>query len=63
MDPYSIWLLEYGYCAKQPVSSLIYSKHNQGFRKIPFTFLVLKGNGRMIAVDTGYYDKGYSHEL
>jgi glyoxylase-like metal-dependent hydrolase (beta-lactamase superfamily II) len=63
MEDYSIWLLEYGYCDTQAVSSLIYSKHNQGIRRIPFTFLVLKGNGHTIAVDTGYYDEGYGHEL
>ncbi len=63
MESYSIWLLEYGYCSVQPVSSLIYSKHNQGIRQIPFTFLVMKGNGHTIAVDTGYYDTGYAHEL
>lgn len=63
MDAYSIWQIEYGYCDTQPVSSLIYSKHNQGIRTIPFTFLVLKGNGRTVAVDTGYIDDGHAHEL
>ncbi len=63
MDAYSIWLVEYGYCATQPVSSLMYSRHNQGIRTIPFTFLILKGNGRTVAVDTGYIDEGYAHEL
>ncbi len=63
MDAYSIWLVEYGYCATQPVSSLMYSLHNQGVRTIPFTFLIVKGNGRVIAVDTGYLDEGYGHEL
>ncbi len=63
MDAYSIWLVEYAYCATQPVSSLMYSKHNQGVRTIPFTFLILKGNDRTVAIDTGYIDEGHGHEL
>lgn len=63
MENYSIWLVEYGFCTTQPVSSLVFSKHNQGIRTIPFTFLIMKGNGHTIAVDTGYYDEGYAHEL
>jgi glyoxylase-like metal-dependent hydrolase (beta-lactamase superfamily II) len=63
MDAYSIWLLEYGYCDTQPVSSVIYGKHNAGIMRLTFTFMVLKGNGHTIAVDTGYYDEGYGHEL
>jgi glyoxylase-like metal-dependent hydrolase (beta-lactamase superfamily II) len=30
---------------------------------LTFSFMVLKGNGHTIAVDTGYYDEGYGHEL
>ena len=63
MDDYSMWLVEYGTCTKQPVSSLVYGRHNSGIRSIPFTFLVVKGKGHLIAVDTGYYDEGYAHEL
>jgi glyoxylase-like metal-dependent hydrolase (beta-lactamase superfamily II) len=63
MEPYSIWLLEYAVCDTQPVSSIIYGKHNGGIMHIPFCFMVLKGNGHTIAVDTGYYDEGYGHEL
>ncbi|MDA3810560.1 MAG: N-acyl homoserine lactonase family protein [Spirochaetaceae bacterium] len=63
MENYSIWLLEYGYCTTQPVSSLVFGKHNQGACTIPFTFLIIKGNGHLIAVDTGYYDEGYAHDL
>jgi len=63
MTNYSIWLLQYGYCTTQPVSSLVYGKHNAGVCTIPFTFLIVKGEGKIIAVDTGYIDKGYAHEL
>lgn len=63
MNNYSIWLLEYASCETQPVSSLIYGKHNAGITTIPFCFLVVKGGGHTIAIDTGYYDDGYGHEL
>jgi glyoxylase-like metal-dependent hydrolase (beta-lactamase superfamily II) len=63
MQPYSIWLLEYAYCDNQPWSSVIYGKHNAGNTHLTFTFLVLKGNGHTIAIDTGYCDDGYGHEL
>ncbi|GHV85447.1 hypothetical protein AGMMS50230_10550 [Spirochaetia bacterium] len=63
MEAYSMWLVEYGSCDTQPVSSIIYGKHNAGIMTLPFSYLVLKGNGHTIAVDTGYYDDGYGHEL
>jgi N-acyl homoserine lactone hydrolase len=63
MANYSIWLVEYAFCSTQPVSSLVYGRHNQGVCTIPFSFMILKGNGHVVAVDTGYYDEGYGHEL
>jgi glyoxylase-like metal-dependent hydrolase (beta-lactamase superfamily II) len=63
METYSMWLLEYAFCDTQPVSSVYYGRHNAGIMHLPFSFLVLKGNGRIIAVDTGYLDEGYGHEL
>lgn len=63
MNKYSIWLVEYAVCDTQPVSSLVYGKHNAGITSIPFSFLVVKGCGHTIAIDTGYYDDGYAHEL
>jgi len=58
-----MWLVEYADCSTQPVSSLMYGRHNQGVRTIPFSFLILKGRGHLVAVDTGYYDEGHAHEL
>jgi glyoxylase-like metal-dependent hydrolase (beta-lactamase superfamily II) len=63
MGNYSMWLVEYAFCTTQPVSSLVYGRHNAGIRTIPFSFMILKGNGHVAAVDTGYYDEGYAHEL
>jgi glyoxylase-like metal-dependent hydrolase (beta-lactamase superfamily II) len=63
MEAYSMWLVEYGSCDTQPVSSVVYGKHNAGVMTLPFSYMVMKGNGHLIAVDTGYYDDGYGHEL
>jgi glyoxylase-like metal-dependent hydrolase (beta-lactamase superfamily II) len=63
MEPYSIWLLEYAFCDTQPVSSIYYGRHNAGLMHLPFSFLVVKGNGHLIAVDTGYLDEGNGHEM
>lgn len=63
MEAYSMWLVEYGWCDTQPVSSVLYGKHNAGVMRLPFSYMILKGNGHLIAVDTGYYDDGYGHDL
>ena len=63
MSSYSMWLVEYAFCTTQAVSSLVSGRHNEGQRTVPFSFLVLKGNGHTVAVDTGHFDEGYAHEL
>jgi glyoxylase-like metal-dependent hydrolase (beta-lactamase superfamily II) len=63
VEAYSLWLVEYGACDTQPVSSVIYGKHNAGIMTLPFSYLVVKNGKRLIAVDTGYYDDAYGHEL
>jgi glyoxylase-like metal-dependent hydrolase (beta-lactamase superfamily II) len=54
MANYSLWMLEYAHCPTQPVSSIIYSQHNQGERLLTFTYLVLKSDDHVAMVDVGY---------
>jgi len=54
MAEYSLWLLEYAHCPTQPVSSIIYSLHNQGIRLLTFTYLVIKSKDHIAMVDVGY---------
>ncbi len=54
MADYSIWMLEYAHCLTQPVSSLIYSQHNQGIRLLTFTYLVIKSQEHITMIDVGY---------
>ncbi len=50
---YSVWLLEYAHVTKQPLGSVLAGRHNAGFRELAFSYVLLKGNGRTIMVDTG----------
>ena len=50
---YSIWLLEYAHVPTQPVGSVLQGQHNKGFRELSFTYMLLKGHGHTILVDTG----------
>jgi len=54
MTQYSIWVLEYAYVAKYHVSGIVYGAHNQGFRKLPYCYVLIKGNGTVAMVDVGY---------
>ena len=53
MANYSIWLLEYGHIPTAPVSVVLAGQHNQGVRLMPFSYLVLKGEGHVAMVDVG----------
>jgi len=50
---YSIWLLEYSHVPTQPLGSVLAGQHNKGFRELSFTYMLIKGNGHTIMVDTG----------
>lgn len=50
---YSIWLLEYGHVPLQPYGSVLQGQYNKGFRELSFTYMLLRGNGLNILVDTG----------
>lgn len=59
MADYSIWVLEYSYVAKYHVSGIVYGAHNQGYRKLPYCYVLIKGNGHAAMVDVGYNNKDY----
>jgi N-acyl homoserine lactone hydrolase len=65
MTNYSIWLLEYAHIPNQAMSVFLAGHHNQGVRLMPFSYLVLKGEGHIAMVDVGL-DPGqddYAKEL
>ncbi|MDW9248549.1 N-acyl homoserine lactonase family protein [Burkholderia cepacia] len=63
MSHYSIWMLEYAYIPECPMSSLVYGRHNQGTVKLPYGYVLLKGQGTTILVDCGYNHDAYGKHL
>jgi glyoxylase-like metal-dependent hydrolase (beta-lactamase superfamily II) len=59
MADYSIWVLEYSYVKNYHLSGIIYGAHNQGYRKLPYCYTLIKGRGTAAMVDVGYNDKDY----
>jgi glyoxylase-like metal-dependent hydrolase (beta-lactamase superfamily II) len=54
MAEYSIWVLEYAAVEKFPLSVMLYGPQYQGTRKLPYAYVLLKGHGETILIDTGY---------
>jgi N-acyl homoserine lactone hydrolase len=63
MALYSIWVLEYSYIASVPVSAQIYGAHNEGTRRVPFGYVLIKGPGVVAMVDVGFDRKDYGAVL
>jgi len=63
MSSYSIWVMEYAYVLEQPTSLFVYGAHNQGHRKMPYAYIVIKGHGRTMLVDVGYDHQAYGEVL
>jgi N-acyl homoserine lactone hydrolase len=47
---YSVWVLEYSYVTKYHKSGVIYGAHNQGYVKLPYCYVLIKGNGHVAMV-------------
>ena len=63
MTAYSIWVMEYAHVMEQANSLFVYGAHNQGHRKMPFGYVVIKGQGRTMMVDVGYDHDAYGKVL
>jgi len=63
MAAYSIWVMEYAHVLEQPTSLFIYGAHNQGHRKMPYGYIVVKGGGRTSMIDVGYNHAAYGAVL
>ena len=62
MAQYSIWVLEYAYVPKFHKSGVLYGAHNEGHVRLPYCYMVIKGNGHVAMVDVGYNNKDYGKE-
>ena len=45
MADYSIWVLEYSYVPNYHKSGVLYGAHNEGYVKLPYCYVVIKGRG------------------
>src|SRR5580692_4903149 len=63
MSAYSLWVMEYAAVPNYPQSGLIYGMHNQGTRKLPYCYVVIKGQGQLAMVDVGYNHKAHGEVL
>jgi glyoxylase-like metal-dependent hydrolase (beta-lactamase superfamily II) len=63
MSDYSIWVLEYSFVPNYHISALIYGAHNQGYRKLPYCYVLIKGKGHIAMVDVGYNATEYGDVL
>lgn len=63
MADYSIWVCEYSYVPEYHKSGVLYGAHNQGFVKLPYCYVVIKGKDHVAMVDVGYNDKEYGKTL
>jgi N-acyl homoserine lactone hydrolase len=63
MSLYSIWVLEYAFVQNYNVSGVLYGAHNQGYLKLPYAYVVIKGEGHVIMVDVGYNQRDYGKTL
>ena len=63
MSTYSIWVMEYAHVFEQATSLFVYGAHNQGFRKMPYGYVVIKGQGQTAMIDVGYNHQAYGEVL
>ena len=63
MSSYSIWVLEFANVPNYPLSGLVYGAHNQGTRRLPYCYILIKGGGHLALVDVGYDHKAYGEVL
>ncbi len=59
MSDYSIWVLEYSFVRNYHISGIIYGAHNEGFRKLPYCYVLIKNKDHVAMVDVGYNNKDY----
>lgn len=60
---WSIWILEYGYVDRFPASNLFAAAPNEGYRRIPYCFGLVRSPERCLLVDTGFADQAIYDRL
>jgi glyoxylase-like metal-dependent hydrolase (beta-lactamase superfamily II) len=60
---YSIWVLEYGYVDRFPASNLFAAQPNEGHRRMPYCFALVRSADRCLLVDCGFADQAVYRRL
>src|SRR5579863_6079538 len=55
--------MEFAHVPEYHLSGLIYGAHNQGYRRLPYCYVVIKGQRQVAMVDVGYNHKAYGEVL
>ncbi|WP_460798683.1 N-acyl homoserine lactonase family protein [Microbacterium sp. GXF0217] len=63
MTAWSAWVLEYAVAYEFPMSLAIYGRHNEGTRRAPFSYIVLKRGATVILVDIGFGDSASQRRI
>lgn len=63
MADWSIWMLEYAHCLRQPVGCILYGAWNAGTRPFPYSYVYLEGHDHKVLVDVGYDKQTYGGVL
>lgn len=63
MSDHSIWVLEYGFVDRFPASNLFAMQPNEGHRRTPYCFALLRSADRYTLVDTGFVDEAVYRRL
>ena len=59
MADYSIWVLEYCWVLNAPAGLITHGAFNGGTVKLPWCYVLIKGQGNVALVDVGYNHKDY----
>jgi glyoxylase-like metal-dependent hydrolase (beta-lactamase superfamily II) len=63
MSDHSIWVLEYGFVDRFPAGNLFAAQPNEGHRRMPHCFALVRSADRCVLVDTGFADEGVYQRL
>lgn len=63
MGDYSIWVLDYAAVKTFPQSVMLYGPQYHGVRNLPYAYVLIKGRGEVMLVDTGYDHQQYGKYL
>src|SRR5262245_4047041 len=63
MSDHSIWVLEYGFVDRFPASNLFAAQPNEGHRRMPYCFALLRSGDRYVLVDNGFADEAIYRRL